>query len=47
LYSYLEERESEIRADVLEMNRLLSKDYYAEDWLKNDLLPQNFQTYMR
>ena len=47
LYSYLEEREPEIRAGVLEMSKLLSKDYYAEDWLKNDLMPQNFQSYTR
>ena len=47
LYSYLEEREPKIRADVLEMSKLLSKDYYAEDWLKNDLMPQNFQSYTR
>ena len=47
LYTYLEERESEIRKEVLEMNRLLSLDYYAENWLKNDLMPQNFQSYTR
>jgi hypothetical protein len=29
------------------MSKLLSKDYYAEDWLKNDLMPQSFQSYAR
>jgi hypothetical protein len=47
LYSYLEEREPIIRTEVLEMNKLLSQDYYAENWLKSDLLPQNFQSYSR
>ena len=47
LYSYLEEREPIIRTEVLEMNKLLSQDYYAENWLKSDLLPQNFQSYTR
>jgi hypothetical protein len=45
LYSYLEERESEIRKEILELDRLLSMDYNAKDWLVNDLLPQDLQTF--
>ena len=47
LYSYLEERESEIRKEILELDRLLSMDYNAKDWLVNDLLPQDLQTFWR
>lgn len=47
LYTYLEERESEIRKEVLEIDRVLSMNYNANNWLKNDLLPQFFQGYAR
>ena len=47
LYRYLEEREPEIRKEVQELDRLLSTDYYAENWMTNDLLPWNLQCYTR